>query len=87
MQYLDENELMINLKNRKTETMLFGTGKRLSATERNLQLRYRGHAINTTASYKYLGYTLDACLSLNENFNSAYKRASKRLRLHAIKIT
>ncbi len=53
--------------------------ERDSATERNL--RYRGHAITTTTSYKYLGYTLDACLSLNENFNTAYKRASKRLRL------
>ena len=80
-QYFDENELMINLKKGKTEAMLFGTGKRLSATERNLELRYRGHAITTTTSYKYLGYTLDACLSLNENFNTAYKRASKRLRL------
>ena len=77
--YFDENELMINLKTEKTEAMPFGTGKRLSATERNLQLRYKGHTINITASYKYLGYTLDACLSLN-TFNSAYQRASKRLR-------
>ncbi len=63
--------------------MLFGTGKRLSATERNRELRYRGHAITTTTSYKYLRYTPDACLSLNENFNTAYKRASKRLRLQS----
>ena len=80
-QYFDENELMINLKKGKTEAMLFGTGKRLSAAERNLELRYRGHTINNAASYKYLGYTLDTRLLLNENFNIACKRVSNRLRL------
>lgn len=80
-QYFDENEFIINLKKGKTEAMLFGTGKKLSATERNLELRYRGYAINNAASYKYLGYTLDACLLLNENFDIAYKRACKRPRL------
>ena len=80
-QYFDENELMINLKKGKTEAMLFGTGKRLSATERNLELRYRGHTINNAVSYKYLGYTLDTRLLLNENFDIAYKRVSNRLRL------
>lgn len=52
--YFDEIELMISLKKGKPEAMLFGTGKRLSATERNLALSYRGHAINSAVSYEYL---------------------------------
>ena len=47
-QYLAENELIPNLKKSKTESLLFGTAKKLSTTEKlNLQ------------SYKYLGTTLD----------------------------
>ena len=57
--------------------MLFGTGKRLSSQLRNLEVKYRGHVINTTKSYKYLGYMS------NTNFDAAYKKASGRLRLQS----
>jgi hypothetical protein len=61
--------------------MLFGTEKRLSLQPCNLEVKYRGHSINFTTSYKYLGYTLDSCLALGENCNIAYKKASNRVRL------
>jgi hypothetical protein len=76
-----QNELVINLKKGKTEIMLFGTGKRLSLQPHNVEVKYRGHSINFTMSYKYLGYTLDSCLALSENFNIAYKKASNCVRL------
>lgn len=64
-QYFDENELMVNLEKGKTEALLFGTRKTFSAAKRNLELRYRGHAINNAVFYEYLNYTLDSCLLLN----------------------
>ena len=62
--YLDVNELLINLKKGKTEMMVFGTGKRLSAQPRLLRVEYRGQPINKTQSYKYLGYVLDPGLTV-----------------------
>ena len=79
--YLDVNELLINLKKGKTEMMVFGTGKRLSAQPRLLRVEYRGQPINKTQSYKYLGYVLDPGLTLSENFEAAYKKAGNRVRL------
>jgi hypothetical protein len=74
--------LLINLKKWKTEMMVFGTGKRLSAQPRQLRVEYRGKPIKTTQSYKYLGYVLDPGLTLNENFEAAYKlKAGNRVQL------
>ena len=70
--YLDENELVINLKKGKTEAMLFGTAKRLSLKDRELNIKYRGTEINITKEYTYLGYTLDNTLKLNRCFDTAY---------------
>ena len=79
--YLAENELIINLKKGKTESMLFGTAKRLSINHPELKLNYKGVNINSTTEYKYLGTVLDKTLSMNTNFNLTYKKASSKLRL------
>ena len=65
----------------KTEVMLFGTSKRLSKLTVNLNICYGGETLNQTNRYKYLGTLLDPSLSLNDNFNVTYKKASSRLRL------
>ena len=78
--YFDENNLIINLSKGKTESMLFGTSKRLSNTN-ELDIFYRGKKIVCTSSYKYLGSLIDPSLNLNEFFNKTYKKASTRLRL------
>jgi hypothetical protein len=80
-EYFDANELLINLKKWKTEMMVFGTGKRLSAQPRQLRVEYRGKPLKTTQSYKYVGYVLDPGLTLNENFEAAYKKAGNRVQL------
>jgi hypothetical protein len=46
------------MKNR-TESMLFGTAKRLSSCPDELDLRYRDTKINSTTTYTCLGTTLD----------------------------
>ena len=79
--YFHLNQLVINLKRGKTETMLFGTTKRLSNSGRKLSLKYDNKEIATTESYKYLGTTLDNALSLTANFDKIYKRAMSKLRI------
>ena len=79
--YVDENELIINLKKGKTEAMLFGTTKRISLQNRQLQINYRNTPINNTERYTYLGYILDKNLTMQENFDKAYKKSCNRLKL------
>ena len=67
-EFFETNELIINLKKNKTESMLFGTAKKLSK-HRNLELSYKNTKINFTKSYKYLGVNLDPTLSLCDHFN------------------
>ena len=67
-QYLDDSELVINLKKRKTESMLFGTEKTLSSVN-NFNVFYRFNIINQVNSYVYLGNTIHSSLNLNENFD------------------
>ena len=81
--WFTENELLLNLKKGKTEAMVFGTGKKLSTTPTVLEVKYKDNIINVTTSYKYLGVKLDQTLSLNEHFESSYKKASSRLFLLA----
>ena len=79
--YFNENELLMNLKKGKTETMLFGTSQRLSKLDSSLELYYRGERVNCTDKYKYLGNVVDPALNLNSDFDQKYKKASSRLRL------
>ena len=74
--WLDENQLIINLKKGKIECMLFGTAKRLSVRPEN-----QNSSINTTNSYKYLGVTLDPTLNLLDHLNITYKKTAGRLSL------
>ena len=78
--YCKENELLLNLKKGKTETMLFGTSKRINKSGRDLQIRYQYTDISFMKKYIYLGNTLDNHLLLNYNFDRAYKIASSRLK-------
>ena len=62
--WLKENELISNLNKGKTESMLFGTGKRLSLLDgKQLDIHVAGKVINPTTSYKYLGVHLDPTLT------------------------
>ena len=80
-EFLTENKLTLNAKKGKTEVILIGTSKRLPKLTVNLNICYGGEILNQTNTYKYLGTIVDPSLSLNNNFNVTYKRASLRLRL------
>ena len=79
--YCRENELLLNLKKGKTESMLFGTSKRISKYGRDLKIQYQNTEISFVKDYVYLGNTVDSHLLMNTNFDCAYKKASGRLRL------
>ena len=83
LHYLYQNELILNLKKGKTEAMAFGTAKRLSMTSECISIRYNGNIMNNATTYKYLGNQLDKNLSINENFEQGYRKASGRLHLLA----
>ena len=80
--YFRDNELILNLKKGKTETVLFGTVKLLSKQTRNsLSIEIDGVPVHHVDSYVYLGNQLDSKLNLNDNFDKAYKKATGRLNL------
>ena len=81
--WLDENELIINLKKGKIESLLFGTAKILSNLNDSFTVCYRGDTISETKEYKYLGMEMNSSLNLNSHFEKNFKRASGRLRLLA----
>ena len=77
--FLTDNELIINLKKGKTESMLFSTARKLN--EANLELFYKDKAINRTNNYKYLGISIDPLIRLNEHFDKTINKATSRLKL------
>ena len=79
--WLDENDLIINLNEGKTEALLFGTAKRICKSNESLSIPYGNTVINLTKKYKYLGVEVDSTLNLNTHFDACFKRASTRLRL------
>eukprot|EP00112_Aurelia_sp_Birch-Aquarium-sp1_P026367 Seg932.2 transcript_id=Seg932.2/GoldUCD/mRNA.D3Y31 product="putative RNA-directed DNA polymerase from transposon BS" pseudo=true protein_id=Seg932.2/GoldUCD/D3Y31 len=80
--WLNENELILNLKKGKTEAMLFGTGNRLSLLNgKQLEIHVDGQLINSTTSYKYLGVHLDPTLTLATHFDKTCKKAGSRVNM------
>ena len=77
--WLELNDLIINLKKGKTECTLFGTCQRVK--NQSLDVKYRHHSILFTDTYKYLGVQLDQTLSLRSHLESTYKKAAGRLYL------
>ena len=61
--------------------MLFGTSKRLKNHGRDLIIKYKGKIVTFATNYIYLGHTLDGNMTLNDNFDIAYRKASSRLQL------
>ena len=78
--WLDNSRLIINLKEGKTESMLFGTANRLNS-QSNLKVSMKEHLINFVSGYKYLGVTLDPTLYINDHLQKTLKNAAVRIRL------
>ena len=81
--WFKENELFMNYRKGKTETMLFGTSKNVSKHLDEFEIYVNGTKINSTKQYKYLGVPIDSSLNMNSFFDACYKKASTRLSLLA----
>ena len=79
--WLDENDLVANLKKGKTESSLFGTPQRLSKVPGSLNLRFKHDNIHFTKTYTYLGLMVNNTLNSNSHFDTCYRKFSGRLRL------
>ena len=79
--WLQDNELILNLKKGKTEFMVFGTRNRLNRQHHDIDVKYQSQSINTTKTYKYLGVQLDPSLNMDQHFNNVCKKVSTRIRL------
>ena len=78
--WLDNNRLIINLKKGKTESMLFGTAKRLYS-QSDLKVSLKENFINFVSGYKYLGVTLDPSLNMSDHLHKTLKNVLVRVRL------
>ena len=78
-QFCSDNELILNMKKGKTESILFGTAPRLKG--KGIEIRYRGELINSAERYTYLGNIFDPPLTLNDDFQTNYKNTPKRINL------
>ena len=83
--YFIKNDLIVNLKKGKTETLLFGTRRKLNMLHGRLALKFGPFEINSTKSHKCLVSVIDKSLTLSENFNCSYKKASSRRVLNALR--
>ena len=79
--YFDDSQMIMNLSKGKTESLIFGTGKKLASTKKQIDIKYRGHSIESVSEYKYLGNIADQHLTFNKNFEQVFKKATGRLKL------
>ena len=80
--WFHNNELVMNLKKGKTETMIFGTSKRLNKLEsKEMEISLNGMKISGITSYKYHGVYLVQTVNFEDHFNKIYKQAVGRLNL------
>ena len=73
--WLVDNRLSLHLG--KTESILFGTHKKLKGAEFNV--RCGDEAVKRVTSVKYLGVTLDQTLNFREHANEILKKANAKL--------
>ena len=73
--WLNKNRLIINLNKGKTESLLFGTAKRLCSKD-PMEVYMNEKRIKVADGYKYLGVWLEPTLNMNENLRRVLKKAN-----------
>ena len=76
--WLEENQLIVNLRNGKTEWMLFETSQRTKNKVLDVVLNI---ILSETNSYKYLGVQLDQNLNTKDHTTQMYRNICSRLQL------
>ena len=47
--YFDDSQMIMNPSKGKTELLIFGTGKRLASTKKQIDIKYRGYSIESVS--------------------------------------
>ena len=76
-QWLVDNKLSLHLG--KTEAILFGSKRKLKRVE-NVSVSYNGHTIQQSKAVKYIGVSLDECLTGEPIANSIISKSNSRLK-------
>ena len=81
--WLKNSNLVLNFKKGKTESVKFGTSQELTKVRDTGPLNFivNGLKINESATYKYLGVTLDKNLTFTEHLSKTFKKASAKVKL------
>ena len=75
-----ENNLVVNLKQGKTEFILYGTSKKLSKAQK-MDILMCNTPVNEVETYQYLGVKMDKSLTYVEQKEKMYKEAMRRVKL------
>ena len=80
--WFNQNNLVINLKEGKTEYVIYGTTSKLSKLD-EISINIQGKPVHRTTKYEYLGVIMDKHLNYTSHLDRMYKRASSRIKLLA----
>ena len=81
-QWLQRNQLVINLKKNKTESMVFDTARRLEKEgNSSLCVQIGSDVIRSTTLYVYLGVKLDPMLNFGQHLHKTYKKTFSKLKM------
>eukprot|EP00794_Sanderia_malayensis_P020697 gene20697-22733_t len=75
-----KNDLIVNLKPGKTETVLYGTAQKLR-TQPSTDVSINGDTINRVNQYEYLGVTFDRHMNFSEQLSKISKKVSQRINM------
>ena len=70
--WLEENQLIVNLRKAKTECILFGRSQRTK--NKTLDVLHLHRTLSETNSYKYLGVQSDQNLNIKDHTTQTYKK-------------
>ena len=78
--WLNKNRFIINLNKGKTESLLFGTAKRLCSKD-PMEVYINEKLIKVADGCKYLGVWLEPTLNMNEHLRRVLRKANARVKL------
>ena len=78
--WLQQNNLVINIKKTKTECVLYGTHQRTSKSK-PMEIKINNTKITESKEYEYLGVKMDKNLTFSDHFEKTIKKATSRVKL------
>ena len=81
--WFKESELRMNIKQGKTEVLLFGASKKIAHNTKDFEIYANKSKVSVTKECKYVGVPANSSLNMTSSVDKCYKKASSRLNLLA----